>query len=254
MMADGAVIPAVERQSNAGTQWDARRPAEGTQPPNGWGRLARDLAERPRLAMACETPGVDDSVDVFRTIYENDLWKGGSGAGSSADATTEYRRLLESLVARRQIRSVVDVGCGDWQVSRLVDWRRVRYTGVDIVPELVSSHTQKFGSRRTRFVAADARTARLPRADLLLCKDVLQHWPNQSIVDFLGRNLGRFRYALLTNDVWSAHEHDGVNADVPLGGWRPIDLEVTPFEVRARWRYDFDIGGEWTKRVVFVAR
>jgi SAM-dependent methyltransferase len=197
---------------------------------------------------------VDDAVDLFRTIYENDLWKGGSGEGSVADATTEYRRVVQSLISSRSIGSVVDVGCGDWQFSRLIDWLSVRYTGFDIVPELVARHAREFGSARVQFVAADARTARLPRADLLLCKDVLQHWPNQAIIDFLRRNRRRFRYALLTNDIWSAHDHAGVNADIPVGSWRPIDLEAPPFVLHPRWRHDFDIRGEWTKRMLLVAR
>ena len=64
---------------------------------------------------------------------------------------------------------------------------------------------------------------------MLLCKDVLQHWPNQTIIDFLHRNRRRFRNALLTNDIWSVHDHAGVNADIPVGSWRPIDLEMPPF-------------------------
>ncbi len=197
---------------------------------------------------------MDDPADVFRRIYATDHWKGGSGEGSVPDATAEYRGIVERLIRERSIRSVVDVGCGDWQFSRLVDWGDVRYTGFDIVPELVAGLTQALGTRRRRFVVADARFVRLPRADLLLCKDVLQHWPNVSIADFLGRNLRRFQYALLTNDVWSVHEHPGLNADVALGHWRPVDLEAPPFEVQAQWRHDFDIRGEWTKRVVFVER
>lgn len=197
---------------------------------------------------------MDESADVFRHIYENDLWKGGSGEGSDADATVIYRRVLETLLSWRSIRSVTDVGCGDWKFSQLVEWHGVRYTGVDIVSELVSNHRREFGSARVRFVLADARTARLPKADLLVCKDVLQHWSNQSIVDFLLRNRRRFRYALLTNDIWSVHEHAGLNADVPPGSWRPIDLEAPPFDVRGAWRCDFDIRGEWTKRALLVVR
>ncbi|TML64208.1 MAG: methyltransferase domain-containing protein, partial [Actinobacteria bacterium] len=171
---------------------------------------------------------VDDAVDVFRKIYKRDHWKGGSGEGSAADATAHYRRVLEAILSSRPIQSVVDVGCGDWQFSCLVDWSNVRYTGIDIVPELISAVALEFGSASIRFVPADARTARLPKADLLICKDVLQHWPNQSIIDFLRRNLRRFGCALLTNDIWSVREHPGVNADVPLGHWRPIDLEAPP--------------------------
>jgi SAM-dependent methyltransferase len=197
---------------------------------------------------------VDDSVDVFRRIYETDHWKGGSGEGSVADATADYRPIIEELIALRTIRSVVDVGCGDWQSSRLIDWRDVCYTGIDVVPEIVAANTRQFGSARCRFIAADVRTTRVPRADLLICKDVLQHWPNPSIIGFLHRNLCRFPYALLTNDIWSMHQHPGINADVLLGHWRPLDLEAPPFELHARWRYDFDIRGEWTKRALLIVR
>ena len=197
---------------------------------------------------------MDDALSVFRSIYETDHLKGGSGEGSVTDATIEYRRILEALISARSIRKVVDVGCGDWQVSRLVDWSAVRYTGVDVVPELIAANTRQYGSRRIRFITADARTEHLPKAELLVGKDVLQHWPNQSIIEFLRRNLPRFRYALLTNDIASVHEHPGVNADIPLGHWRPIDLEAPPFGLHARWRRDFDIRGEWTKRVLLVHR
>jgi SAM-dependent methyltransferase len=201
-----------------------------------------------------ETPGVDESVDLFRTIYERDLWRGGSGEGSTADATVEYRRFLDDLIVSKSVKSVVDVGCGDWQFSRFVDWGSIRYTGVDIVPEVIAGLTHDFGTSRIRFVVADGRTAKLPKADLLVCKDVLQHWPNQAIIDFVERNRRRFRYLLLTDDVWSVHEHAGLNVDVPVGGWRPIDLEVAPFNVHVESRHDFDVRGEWTKRAVLVVR
>jgi SAM-dependent methyltransferase len=201
---------------------------------------------------ARDSGDVDEPASVFRDIYATDHWKGGSGEGSVADATADYRRVLETLTRSRSIRSVVDVGCGDWQFSRLVDWDTVRYTGIDIVPDLISSLERDFGSKRVIFIAADARTARLPKADLLVCKDVLQHWPNDAIVNFLSRELRRFRYALFTNDIASVHPHPGVNTDVPLGHWRPIDLEASPFDLRVRWRYDFDVRGEWTKRIALI--
>jgi SAM-dependent methyltransferase len=201
-----------------------------------------------------ETANVTDPVDVFRQIYATDHWKGGSGEGSVASATVGYRRVVETLLASRSIRSVVDVGCGDWQISRTLDWTGVRYTGLDIVPDLIDGLRRDFGSLNVRFIAADARTARLPKADLLICKDVLQHWPNHSITEFLGRNLRRYRFALITNDIASVHPHPGVNADIPLGHWRPLDLQAAPFSLRAQSRVDFDIRAEWTKRTLLVRR
>jgi hypothetical protein len=76
-----------------------------------------------------------------------------------------------------------------------------------------------------------------------------------SIAAFLARNLRRYRYALVTNDVASIHiGSEMLNAEIPVGHWRPIDLERPPFGGRAQWRFDFDIRGEWTKRTLLFVR
>ena len=95
-----------------------------------------------------------------------------------------------------------------------------------------------------------------PEADLLICKDVLQHWDLGSVHAFLDRNLERYRYALVTNDISSVHiGAEMLNTEIPIGHWRPLDLERPPFGVRAQARIDFDIRGEWTKRsLLFVRR
>jgi SAM-dependent methyltransferase len=158
-------------------------------------------------------------------------------------------------VSGSDIRSVVDTGCGDWQSSRLVDWSGKRYVGVDIVPEVVAANRASFGRDDVDFVAADIRTEALPRADLLVCKDVLQHWDVQSVQWFLDRNLARYRYLLITNDVASVHSApEMLNGEIPIGHWRPLDLERGPFGLTAQWRFDFDIRGEWTKRSLLFVR
>jgi SAM-dependent methyltransferase len=197
----------------------------------------------------------DGALDAFRRIYDSDHWKGGSGEGSHVDATAAYRTVLQAVLGASDVTSVVDAGCGDWQVSRLVDWSGVRYVGIDIVPEVVEANTAAFGSDSVAFVAADVRTEMLPGADLLVCKDVLQHWDVASIQGFLARHLGRYRYALITNDVASVHlDETMVNTEIPLGAWRPLDLERAPFGTGARWRHDYDVRGEWTKRCLLFVR
>jgi SAM-dependent methyltransferase len=200
--------------------------------------------------------GSDGASDAFRQIYETDHWKGGSGEGSDVAAIEPYRRLLETVIAATDVDTIVDAGCGDWQFSRLIDWSGKRYLGVDIVPAVVEANRQAFGREDVEFVAADIRTDDLRTADLLLCKDVLQHWDLQSIVAFLARNLPRYRYALITNDIASVHiGAEMLNGEIPIGHWRPLDLERPPFGATAQWRFDFDIRGEWTKRsLLFVRR
>jgi SAM-dependent methyltransferase len=193
-----------------------------------------------------------DAREVFSRIYESDEWRGGSGEGSTVEATSEYRRILERMLGASDVRSVVDVGCGDWQFSGLVDWRDKSYLGIDVVPELVERNAVR-ASRGFRFLCADARTSEIPRADLLVVKDVLQHWPLADISAFVDRNRRRCRYLLLTNDVASIHcPPELLNSECALGAWRTIDLERAPFAYRPAWRRDFDIRGEWTKRTVLM--
>jgi SAM-dependent methyltransferase len=197
----------------------------------------------------------DEALGVFRRIYSSDHWKGGSGEGSEVAATEAYRRILAAVLRGSDVDTVVDAGCGDWQFSRLVDWSATRYRGFDIVPEVVEANRSAFGSEDIRFDVADIRTVGLPAADLLICKDVLQHWDERSIRAFLARHLPRYRYALVTNDIASVHvSPEALNNDIPIGHWRTLDLEREPFGLRARWRSDFDIRGEWTKRCLLFVR
>jgi SAM-dependent methyltransferase len=193
-----------------------------------------------------------DARDVFTNIYETDEWKGGSGEGSTVAATAPYRRILEHVLASPDVRSVTDVGCGDWQFSGLVNWQGKSYVGIDVVPELIERNA-RLAPADSRFLCADARTSEVPRADLLVMKDVLQHWPITDIKRFVDRNRPRFRYLLLTNDVASVHcPPELLNSECALGAWRTLDLELPPFGYRAAWRHDFDIRGEWTKRITLL--
>jgi SAM-dependent methyltransferase len=195
----------------------------------------------------------EDAGRIFGHIYEQDHWDGGSGVGSAPDATEPYRTVLAQMLPAADIRSVVDVGCGDWQLGSLVDWSAVEYLGLDVVPAVVERNRSRFAKPGVRFEQLDARLESPPAADLLLAKDVLQHWSNADAAAFLRTNLGRYRYCLITNDVESTHWDGAVNHDVLLGEWRTMDVEAQPFGHRAVWRRDFSVRGEWVKRMTLFA-
>lgn len=195
----------------------------------------------------------EDAGRVFGHIYEQDHWDGGSGIGSAPDATEPYRAMLARILPATDVRSVVDVGCGDWQLGSLVDWSSVDYLGLDVVPVVVERNRSRFGKPGVRFEVGDARLQPPPAADLLLAKDVLQHWSNADAAAFLRTNLRRYKYCLLTNDIESTHWDGDVNHDVQLGEWRTMDIEKEPFGYRAVWRHDFSVRGEWLKRMTLFA-
>jgi SAM-dependent methyltransferase len=162
---------------------------------------------------------------IFQTIYQKQLWGHGSGPGSSPTNTVEYRAFVERFIEANSIRSVTDLGCGDWQFSQLIDWSQIDYLGLDVVPEIVAQNRSRFAPPNLRFQELTSIDD-LPGGDLLLSKEVLQHLPNQTIVEYLLIIQQKYRFALLTNSIGLVAKD---NIDVAAGGYRPVRLQDAPF-------------------------
>jgi hypothetical protein len=175
---------------------------------------------------------VGDMQETFQHIYAANAWQYGSGYGSLPQNTVGYRLFLQKFVRERHVRSVLDVGCGDWQFSRLMDWNGIDYLGVDIVPSVIEQDTDKYATDGIRFQQGSA-TEELPTADLLVIREVLQHLPYGAIFAFLQKNAlsGRYRFVLMSNEM----NHPGeLNTDAKAGGQVPargLDLSAPPFNV-----------------------
>ena len=166
-------------------------------------------------------------AEVFRTIYTENVWGSGSGGGSSIEETREYREFLQDFLRRNHVKSVLDVGCGDWQFSRLIDWSGINYVGVDIVPSLVQLNIQRYGAKNIRFLKLDAVEDELPIADLVIIKDVLQHLSTPAALQLLAK-LNGYRFQLFVND------YAKTNRDCDDGDTRPINLNAPPFNLNAK--------------------
>src|SRR6478609_5527238 len=125
-----------------------------------------------------------DHAQIFDHIYKNNLWICGSGPGSTEENTRQYRWFLQNILKSNHIKSVLDIGCGDWQFSRHIDWTGIDYVGVD-VSAMVLANTRTFARPGIAFRELNAVTDQLPSADVLIAKDVLQHWSNSDILNFL---------------------------------------------------------------------
>lgn len=165
---------------------------------------------------------------AFTRHYERSDWlepETVSGRGSSLTRTAAIRRELPALFADLGVRSVVDAGCGDFHWFAALGVELDSYVGIDVVEELAAANRARHGSPRRQFVALDVIRDPLPRADLILCRDCLVHLKNRQVAAAL-RNFRRSgcRYLLATTFT-----DDHPNHDVPLGGWRPVNLEREPF-------------------------
>jgi hypothetical protein len=166
--------------------------------------------------------------DIFERIYDKNLWgdpESVSGGGSGTAATDAIRRDLPSLFKRYSITSLLDAPCGDFQWMKHVAGSLERYTGVDIVRDLVERNTRLYGTDRIRFACADIVVDPLPAADAVLCRDCFIHLPTRLIRAALANfRASGIRYLLLTNnrDVESYH-------DIPIGSFRRVNFERLPF-------------------------
>lgn len=184
---------------------------------------------------------------VFEKIYKDHSWGGQSRSGPGSDAAPNmpYLNCLVNLLEFNQdrISSVLDIGCGDWGLSKHVDWSGVSYHGVDIVPEIIESLQQEFSTDSIRFSCYDAIDDALPLADLVIVKDVLQHLSNASVMTMI-HALQPFQYALITNDIqktgvlsriarFISPRRFDVNGEIDNGGARCLDLRDDPFNLNA---------------------
>jgi SAM-dependent methyltransferase len=172
----------------------------------------------------------------FVEMYAGGGWNAqGSGWGSQPDYNRGYRRFLERFLVYNRIQSVVDFGCGDWSFSRLLNWHGASYLGLDCVPSVIQQNKELYERGNVRFQCLEFGDYRFPSSDLLIVKDVLQHWSNDRVRQFLPMTR-QAPFVLLVNDfLWV-----GENGDIPDGQYRKMDLTKPPFSEVGLVVFTFD--------------
>ena len=194
---------------------------------------------------------IDSRGDAFRHYYDNasSAWGGHSGGGSIPYWTIEYRAFIERFIAWNNITSIVDIGCGDWQFSRLLNLSGVRYHGFDVVESVVERNRRLYRSDNVSFDIMPQDFNDVPQADLLIMKDVLQHLPNADIFSHRNELFSRYSMCLLTNSYRKLKHHNydlsssdfttGNNYDIASGDFRCLDLNAQPFNFGGAYVLEF---------------
>lgn len=168
---------------------------------------------------------ITPNTDFFTQIYNNNTW-GGSGSGSYPGNTATYRDFLTNFLNKKNIKTVVDYGCGDWQFSKLIDWSNISYTGIDCVESVVQNNINNYTKDNITFKQLKTFEEFFTyKADLLLIKDVLQHWLNNEIIYFLDNVIKNFNYILITNSCDQQFDWQ----DEPERS-RPLSCEFLPLK------------------------
>jgi hypothetical protein len=166
----------------------------------------------------------------FSMIYRNRIWLNGrsngslSGLGSELDNTKAIRLYLPGLLASLHTRTLLDVGCGDfnWMRELVID---CQYIGIDVAKNIIDLNVRKYGSANRTFYTLDASKDPLPLADTVLCREVLFHLSFEDLGAFIHNMRASGASTLIaTNDLGT-----DFNADVMSGDFRLLNLTRPPF-------------------------
>ncbi len=180
--------------------------------------------------------------ETFEAKYAADSDWGGhsSGPGSDPYYNLAYRQFLENFLYQNGICYAVDIGCGDWSFSRYIRFDGISYRGFDVASTVIAQNNATFASSNVSFDIMPEKKEDVPGADLLIMKDVLQHLSNKEIIDFYQNVFPKFTYCLITN----SYRKLGVpsNTDIENGGFRPLNLQLQPFNFKGAYVLQFTTG------------
>jgi hypothetical protein len=167
---------------------------------------------------------------TFAEILRTNLWgnvESVSGPGSTRERASAVREDLVALFRALGVRVLLDAPCGDFHWTSALGLELDRYIGIDIVEMLVAENLRKHAAPGRSFLVRDLISDPLPRADLVLCRDALVHFPHAEVRAALD-NFKR------SGSTWLLTTHfagDRPNDDISLGDWRPLNLRHPPFNL-----------------------
>jgi len=167
----------------------------------------------------------------FTRIYRKHLWGGGypeslSGSSSTLSRTNAIREELPNLMHQINVKTFLDIPCGDFNWMKEVDLNVDMYMGADVVDELIWMNNERFGSDKQKFVKLDITKSMLPQVDVIFCRDCFIHFSFSDI----GRALKNIKesnskYLMTTTFACVSRNKDIVTAF----DWRPLNFQRAPF-------------------------
>tara|TARA_B100000900_G_scaffold300122_1_gene258682 strand:- start:79 stop:798 length:720 start_codon:yes stop_codon:yes gene_type:complete len=179
---------------------------------------------------------------IFKHIYLSNYWqnyfklemeKSRSGPGSNLRYTSDMSRELKKFFIEKNIKTILDIGCGDfiWMNLLLNEYRTYdKYLGLDIVEELIINNNKKYSNNKISFKTFDLVKDKIPNGfDIILVRDVFIHLKNEQIVIFLDI-LKNFNVKFF--GVTSTPSLEKNNELKTVGRYRDINIEIEPFNLK----------------------
>jgi hypothetical protein len=181
--------------------------------------------------------------EKFSKIYSTNYWSDNeskSGTGSSLKSTENIRVHLPKILEKFSIKKLFDAPCGDFNwMFHVLQNTEIEYLGSDIVTDLIILNKKKYENNKIKFSKLDIRIDKLPKFDLMICRDTLFHFSYNDIFLFFNNFLSsKIKYILLTSHLNSEYKFE--NKDITTGDFRKICFFSKPFNFEKSFLYNFD--------------
>jgi len=172
--------------------------------------------------------------DVMEQIYDQSLWGGkefdfysGIGSHDPMMVNIYVKTVTDFLKSHDHKMTICDIGCGDFNIGQHIFKYSKKYFAIDIVEELIERNKIKFKTKNLEFLCLDIANDVLPKADVIIIRQVLQHLSNNEIQQILNR-LKTCKYIILT-------EH------LPVGDFIPNTNKIASQGIRLKQQSGVDI-------------
>lgn len=173
----------------------------------------------------------------FTQIAINNEWgskESVSGSGSEVIATHKLRYELIYILEKYNIKSILDLPCGDCNWIKLLfpyfDTKNIEYIGADIVRSIVDKNHELYVTKDSlnSYYQLDLVTSDLTKVDLIFTRDCLGHLSTENALKAL-ENCKRSGSKWLLTTCFTRYNIDQMT--LIDGGWIPINLMNRPFNI-----------------------
>lgn len=150
-----------------------------------------------------------------------------------------YIKFLNNIIKDNNISSIMDIGCGNWEIYENIHLENIRYLGIDIDENIINKNLQKYGNENTKFMKKNILDYNeLPKAELFILKDVIQTMSNYDIKNIIKKiEKLKPKIIIITSTILPySIKYDFSNEN---SLFRPINLEHKPFNYKFYNKYSY---------------
>lgn len=166
----------------------------------------------------------------YKKINTNNLQVSGPGSDPESLQIKNLIVNLNKFIKDFQIKSILDMPCGDFSwMKKIVELNKdLKYTGFDIVGEIIDHNNKRFSSNNIKFFKKDIlEQSNFDGYDLIFVRDFFIHIPTDDIlkiISILAKSKIRF---FATNQ----YQNNLFNKNIVIGQHRKINLSIEPFNL-----------------------